>query len=143
MNLLRNILAVIVGVFIGSIVNMLIIKLGHSIFPFPEGLDPNNLDSISEYISLNPVMHSIPPFLAHAIGTLVGAMICYKIAATNKSKLTYVIGVFFLAGGIYASQLIKAPMLFVICDLTIAYLPMAWLANKLLTKKELSNPTLD
>ena len=75
------------------------------------------------------------PFLAHALGTLIGAMIAALIAATRKFTMAMIIGVFFLIGGISAAFMIPAPTWFVLLDLGMAYIPMAWLGHKLVSKK--------
>jgi len=67
------------------------------------------------------------PFLAHAVGTLAGALAAYLIAANYKAQMAYVIGAVFLCGGVAASFLIPAPTWFIVLDLLAAYLPMAWL----------------
>jgi hypothetical protein len=71
------------------------------------------------------------PFLAHALGTLAGALTAYLMAATQKAKLAYVIGAVFLCGGVAASFMIPAPAWFIALDLLAAYLPMAWLATRI------------
>jgi hypothetical protein len=71
------------------------------------------------------------PFLAHALGTLVGAVAAYLIAATYKARFAYAIGAIFLCGGIAASVMIPAPVWFIALDLLAAYLPMAWLGIQL------------
>ena len=71
------------------------------------------------------------PFLAHALGTLAGAFITTKVAANNHFRLALLVGVLFLAGGIAAANMIPAPTWFIALDLIGAYLPMAWLGNKL------------
>jgi hypothetical protein len=71
--------------------------------------------------------HFIMPFLAHAVGTLSGALAAHLIAATHKAQLAYVIGAVFLCGGVAASFMIPAPAWFIALDLLLAYLPMAWL----------------
>ena len=72
--------------------------------------------------------HFVMPFLAHAIGTLAGALAAYLIAASSRVAMAYAIGVIFLLGGIAASVMIPAPAWFIALDLLAAYLPMAWLA---------------
>jgi hypothetical protein len=67
------------------------------------------------------------PFLAHAVGTLVGALAGSVIAVSRRSVVAYAIGTFFLFGGIAASVMIPAPKWFIVLDLATAYLPMAWL----------------
>ena len=74
------------------------------------------------------------PFLAHAIGTLIGAMIALWFS--NRSVvLAYVVGVFFLIGGITMVYMLpESPLWFDVFDLTLAYIPMAWVATKIIKK---------
>ena len=132
--ILKNILAVIVGIVVGSVVNMGIIMISSSIIPLPEGVDPSNIESINANIHLYGAQHFILPFIAHALGALVGAFLAAKIAATHKMKFALGIGVFFLLGGIYAATLINSPMWFKVLDILIAYIPMGWLGGKWATK---------
>lgn len=126
-NLLRNILAVIVGLVIGGFVNMALVTLSPSLIPPPVGVDVNDAESLAKGIHLFEPRHFIMPFLAHALGTLVGALIAYVIAATYRVQMAYVIGAVFLCGGVAASFMIPAPAWFIALDLLAAYLPMAWL----------------
>lgn len=71
--------------------------------------------------------HFITPFVAHAAGTLVGAMTAYLVAVSYRAHIAYVIGALFFAGGVSASLMIPAPTWFVAIDLIFAYLPMAWI----------------
>lgn len=127
MNILRNVLAVIVGAVIGGVVNMAIVILGPMIVPPPAGVDVTTPEGLAAGLHLLQPKHFIAPFLAHAIGTLVGAVVAYLIAASYKSIFAYVIGLLFLAGGITACFLIPAPAWFMALDLIVAYVPMAWL----------------
>ena len=63
------------------------------------------------------------------------ALVAAGIAANNKIKLAMVIGVLFLIGGIYAVSMIPAPMWFNVTDLVGAYLPMAFIAGKIMSSK--------
>ena len=130
---LKNILAVVLGWLLGSIVNMALVYAGHSVFPI-EGVDPNDMEAMAEVMPTLSSEYFIFPFLAHALGTLVGAFIAAKIAATRKMTFALVIGVIFLLGGIWVSTMIPAPTWFTATDLIIAYIPMAWLGGKLGSK---------
>jgi hypothetical protein len=129
--ILRNFLAFILGAVIGGILNGAIVAIGPMIFPYPEGLDPNDVESFAEHIDEFSFGNFFMTFLAHALGTLVGALITVKVAATHKVNLAYGIGAFFLIGGIAASFMIPAPTWFIATDIILAYLPMAWLAIKI------------
>ena len=126
-NLLRNALAILAGIAIGGVVNMALITLSPTLIPPPAGVDVTNTESLSEGMHLFEPRHFVMPFLAHALGTLAGALAAYLIAATYRVQIAYVIGVVFLCGGVAASFMIPAPAWFIALDLLAAYLPMAWL----------------
>jgi len=128
--LLKNILALVAGIIMGSIVNMGIIMLSSSIIPPPEGVDVTNMESLKSSLHLFEPRHFIFPFLAHALGTLVGAYIAALIAANNKLKFALGIGVFFLLGGITSVIMLPSPTWFSVLDLVVAYIPTAWLGGK-------------
>jgi len=129
--LIRNILAVIIGLALGSIVNMSLIVLGPYLIPPPAGVDVTDAQSIGASIHLFGPKHFVVPFLAHALGTLMGALTAFLIAVSYRTIFSYVIGAIFLAGGISVTFMIPAPTWFTILDLVVAYLPMAWIGARL------------
>jgi hypothetical protein len=129
--LLRNVLAIIVGIVIGSVANMALVTISPLLIPPPAGVDLSSSGGWSKAIDILKPQHFIMPFMAHAVGTLVGAIVAYLIAASYKARFAYVIGVFFLCGGVAAGFMIPAPAWFIALDLLLAYLPMAWLATKI------------
>jgi hypothetical protein len=129
MNIIRNILAVVVGFIAGSVVNMALVMIGPRIIPAPAGVDVSNAESIAASAHLFEPKHFVFPFLAHALGAFAGALVAFLIAASRRTVFAFVIGVLFLAGGIAASFMIPAPTWFIALDLVVAYLPMAWLAT--------------
>jgi len=132
--LLRNVLAILAGIAIGGGVNMVLIILSPSLIPPPAGVDVTNTESLSKAMHLFLPRHFVMPFLAHAVGTLAGALAAYLIAATYKAQIAYVIGAVFLCGGVAASFMIPAPTWFIALDLLAAYLPMAWLGIRIGTR---------
>lgn len=130
-NLLRNVLAVVVGIAIGGVVNMALVTISPMLIPMPAGVDVNDTESLAKGIHLFEPRHFLMPFLAHALGTFVGALVAYLLAASYKTQLSYAIGAVFLCGGIAASFMIPAPTWFIALDLLAAYLPMAWLAVRI------------
>lgn len=128
--ILRNVLAVIAGLIAGSIVNMGLITLGTNLVP-PPGVDPSNPESIKASIHLFEAKHFISPFVGHAAGTLVGALVASLVGGSRRLMLALIVGSFFLLGGIAASFMIPAPAWFIAADLLLAYIPMAWLGWKI------------
>lgn len=135
MKILRNILAVVLGVVIGSAVNMGIIMMSSSIIPPPSDVDVTTMEGLIASMHLFEPKHFLMPFLAHALGTLVGAFVAVKIAVSDKKTMAYLIGLFFLLGGIANVVMLPSPLWFTCVDLGLAYIPMAWLAIKFGTKK--------
>ena len=128
---LRNTLAVLSGVILGGIVNSAIVNLGPSIIPLPEGADVSTMESLKESMHLFTFWNFVPPFLAHALGTLVGAFLAVKVAVSHHARFAMAIGAFFLLGCITAAWMIGGSVTFIVVDLVFAYLPMAWLGLKL------------
>ncbi len=132
--IVRNVLAVITGIILGSAVNMGIIMLQGYFIALPEGVDVTNTESLQSSMHLFGPKHFIFPFLAHAIGTLAGAYLSARIAASHKMKFALGIGMFFLIGGISMVFMMPAPVWFVLLDLSVAYIPMGWLSGRLATR---------
>lgn len=129
----KNIIAIVCGWFIGSLVNMGLIEAGHTLIPI-EGLDPNDMKALAKVMPSISAKYFIFPFLAHALGTLIGAIVTGLIAASHKMKFSLAIGALFLLGGIAVSFILPAPIWFIACDIIIAYIPMAWLGGLIVLK---------
>lgn len=127
--IIRNILAVIAGWLIGSLVNVALVNLGPSIIPLPEGADISSMENLKASMQLFKPMNFLFPFLGHAIGTLVGAFIAAKLAVSHKKKFALGIGLLFFIGGIAAVFMMGGPTWFKALDLIMAYFPMAWLGS--------------
>lgn len=124
----RNILATVAGFIIGSVVNMMLIALSGTIIPLPAGVNNKTSESLAAGMHLMEPKHFIFPFLAHALGTLVGAFIATKLSNPKSIIGPMVIGLLFLAGGIsMVFMMPNSPMWFNIVDLIFAYIPMVYL----------------
>ncbi|MCT1523877.1 hypothetical protein [Sphingobacterium hotanense] len=128
---LRNILAIVLGLVAGSLVNGGIIQISSSVIAPPEGVDVMTAEGLKAGLHLFEPKHFLMPFLAHALGTLFGAFVAAKICAGPKMLYAMIIGFFFLFGGISMIFMVPSPLWFSIVDLTIAYLPMAFLGARL------------
>ncbi len=132
---MKNILAVLSGTIVGSAVNMGIIMISGSIISPPDGADVTTIEGLKEAMHLFQPRHFILPFVAHALGTFIGALFAAFIAANRKMLFALVIGVFFLAGGIANNFILPSPTWFTIVDQVGAYIPIAYIAGKLVQKK--------
>lgn len=129
--MVRNIIGVIVGIVVGSVVNMGLINIGHMIIPPPAGVDLSSMEGLASTIHLFEPKDYVFPFIAHAVGPLVGTFVAMLIAVSHKMKIAIGMAVFFLLGGIFANIMIPAPFWFKALDLIVAYVPMSLLGAKL------------
>lgn len=133
-SVVKNIFAVLTGLVLGSVVNMSIIMISGSIIPPPEGADVTTMEGLKAAMHLFEPKHFIFPFLAHALGTLVGAVLAALIAANHKIKFAFTVGVFFLVGGIINVFLLPSPIWYAVVDILGAYIPMAWFGWKIVQR---------
>jgi hypothetical protein len=127
----RNVLAVVAGVVIGSVVNMVLVTLGPMLIPPPAGADVTTMEGLKQSLRLFEPRHFLFPFLAHALGTLAGAALAAGLGASRRSMLAIIVGGVFLCGGIANSFMLPGPTWFNVLDVVAAYIPMAWLGAKL------------
>ena len=116
---------------VGSVVNMGLVMLSPVAIPPPGGADTTTVEGLNASIHLFEAKHFIFPFLAHALGTLVGALVAALISTGSKLTVALIVGVMFLLGGISAAWMIAAPMWFEALDILLAYIPMAWIGGRL------------
>ncbi len=128
---IRHVLAVIAGLILGSIANMSLIMVSGEVISLPAGVDVTNVESLRDSMHLFEPRHFVFPFLAHALGTAVGAFVASALAVSHKMKFALGIGAFFLVGGIINAFMLPSPTWFAVLDLVGAYIPMGWLGGKL------------
>ena len=125
----KNVLAVVVGFVAGSVVNMGLVNVGPMVIPLPEGADVSTMDKLAESMELFTPVNFIPPFLGHALGTLFGAFVAAKLAASLRMTMAMIVGALFLAGGVTAFYMLGGPLWYTASDLVLAYLPMGYLGG--------------
>jgi hypothetical protein len=104
--------------------------------PIPEGADISTMEALKESMQTFKPINFLFPFLAHALGTLVGAFVAAKLAASHQMKLALFIGGFFFIGGAMMVNMIGGPLWFIVADLVLAYIPMAFFGGKLAIKSD-------
>jgi hypothetical protein len=129
-----NIIAILGGLILGSAVNMGLISIGSVLVPPPAGVDVSSMEGLANAMHLYEPKHFLFPFLAHSLGTLVGAVFAAKIAATHKLIMAFVIGIAFFVGGATMVFSLPSPLWFNALDLIFAYIPMAYLGHQLVKK---------
>lgn len=128
---LRVVLAVVLGLVAGSVVNMALIAVSASVIAPPAGADVTTTAGLKASMHLFEPKHFLFPFLAHAAGTLVGAFVAALVAPGRSWTAALAVGALFLLGGLASVFMLPAPPWFSALDLLLAYLPAAWLGHRL------------
>lgn len=131
---LRLVLAVVAGFVVGSVVNMAFIMVSGKVIAPPLGADVTTAEGLKASLHLFEPRHFVFPFLAHALGTFAGALAAAWWTPGRTRGPAYTVGGLFLLAGIANVVMLPAPLWFSALDLIAAYLPMAWLAHRLVSR---------
>jgi len=126
-----NVLVFVACVFAGGITNGLIINYSDAIIPAPVGSNLKTVEGLKAAMTVMEPKHFIMPFLAHAIGTLVGALLVTLLIKEPKLFRALLVGFLFFLVGIYMVLILPSPLWFDAVDLGLSYIPMAWIGYKL------------
>ena len=126
--MIRNILAVLIGVVAGSAFNMAIVTVSQAMYPLPEGVDPNDFDAFRAHVEANglPTGALILVLAAHAGGSLVSGLVCGLIAMRSWYVAAIGLGLLWTCGGIAMLMMLPAPTWFAVADVAL-YVPAALL----------------
>jgi uncharacterized membrane protein YgdD (TMEM256/DUF423 family) len=119
---------------VGGNVNLAIVNISTDIIPGPAGADVKTMEGLQKCIHLFEPKHFLMPFLAHALGTLVAALLASLFAKSHRKRCALATGIVFFVGGAMAVSMLPAPLWFNITDLAFAYIPMALLGHWISTK---------
>jgi hypothetical protein len=134
LTILRNILAVVLGLLVGGIVNWLLLLLGGALIHNPAGFDASSNEAYLATMHLLKPQHFLFPFLGHAVGSFAGATVAVLIAANRKNIFALVVCSLFMLGNLANVFVIPSPAWFIFPDMLIAFLPMGWLAARIFAK---------
>ena len=132
--MVRNILAVIAGLFVGMVVNMALVMLNaYVLFPMPPGMNMNDPEQLNAYIATLPTLAFFPVLAAHLGQSFVGGWTAARIGSSRPMLLAMIVGVLSLIGGIMNWMTIDGPTWMMI-EMPL-YLVVAWLAGRMEQKR--------
>lgn len=127
----RLLLAVLLGLVVGSVINMGLIMVSGKLIPPPAGANVATMEGLKASMHLFEAKHFVFPFLAHALGTFAEAFVAGVLAPGRSIVPAAIVGGLFLLGGVTNVFMLPAPAWFGAADLLLAYLPTAWLGQAL------------
>jgi hypothetical protein len=137
--ILRSILAVVIGFVVGSALMMGVEIIGTIIYPPPPGVDPTDMEAMREAWPNSPVGAKLFVLAAWALGTLAAGWLAAWVGRRAPLLHGLIIGVLFLAAGIYNLIAIPSPLWFCLAGIAL-FLPAACLGALLPGKGKTAAP---
>ena len=104
----KNILGVIVGLVFGNAGIMLLHKAASYVYPFPEGMDQNNMEHIASYLEAAPLGAFFMVIIAHLGGTFLGGLGASLLS--KNMNTAYIVGGLFTIFGIINLTMLPSPL---------------------------------
>ncbi|MDR3023221.1 hypothetical protein [Chryseobacterium sp.] len=110
--MLRRILAVVVGLIVGSICITVVEKIGHYLYPPPTEAAAGDMEALKVYINDAPFMALFIIILAYALAAVVSGFTASKISNNGKPAAAVICGIIFLLMTIYMMVSLPTPIWF-------------------------------
>lgn len=136
--MLRNVVAVVLGIVLGSIANMALVSLNLAFFPMPAGVDPNDPEALAAHVATLPAVAFLLPFLAHFSQVLVGGIAASKIGQASPRILVGIVGALTVLGSVITNLQIDPPA-WTWIELPL-YLPVIWGTIRLAVRRHGAPP---
>lgn len=128
---ISNIFIFVGSVLIGGFLNVMVIKYSSLVIPPPSGFNLTTEEGLKAAMAVMEPKHFILPFVAHSLGSFVAAFLIGLFTKEKKIVRSLLAGFLFFLGGAYMVFILPSPLWFDAVDLSLAYMPMAWLGYKL------------
>jgi hypothetical protein len=130
--MIRNVIAVLVGLFVGMAANMAVVQLNLLMFPLPEGVSWTDDAELIAWIETLPQSAFVLVLVAHLAQSFCGGLIAGFIAKRNVMQIAMTVGILTSIGGLVNLLRIPAPFWFWI-ELPL-YLIVAWAGAKIVLR---------
>lgn len=137
-NIIKNTIALLLSLSVAAVIAFIIIVLGHSIIPTPEGMDTNDFESIKRNFHLFEFRHFIFPLLAHAVATFFASYVISRYAVTHKFWFALGIGILFTIASLSLTLRIGHFNWIGIVEI-VQYIPLSILGYKFWQRRNLKN----
>lgn len=128
-------MAVVAGIITGSVCIWAVETLNHLMYPYPEGMKANDMDSFKNYVENLPFLGKFIVILGYALGALVAGFVATKVSKNGKYTAAVICGIVFLCFTIYNMSVLPTPFWFWILGILVWSLVLAG-AKLALNKKD-------
>ena len=126
----KNFLSIVVGLVFGNVGIMLLHKAASYLYPFPEGMDQNNMDHIASYLETAPLGAFFMVVIAHLGGGFLGGLGASLLSKNMNNA--YIVGGLFTVFGIINLTILPHPLW--MWAEVLFYVPAAYLGFKIIKR---------
>ncbi len=90
--IIKDILAIMAGVFLGALTVMAIQMTGHHFYPLPDNIDPESVESITAHMTDVSIGAMLFVLLAWFLGAFTGVLLAIKAAPIRKKMAGGLVG---------------------------------------------------
>lgn len=112
--MVRKIIAIVAGLAVAVITVMLVQKLGHHLYPPPEGLDPADEAFMREYIANLPWGPLTIVIGSYVLATLAGGWVAAAVAGERPAVFAGIVALLVLAGAVSTMVMFPHPTWFMV-----------------------------
>jgi hypothetical protein len=105
--------------------------LGHRVYPFPAGLDPNDHQALASFMKTAPLGAWLFVLAAYAVGSFAGGASGTWLG--SKPWICWVTGGLFMIMGLIGLLMRSNPVWFWVVSLAL-YLPASWAGGRLMRR---------
>ena len=131
--MIRNVVAVVVGLVAGMAVNMALVTLDVALYPMPEGVDFSDAEGVAAYMGTLPLAALLIVLAAHLSQAFVGAWVAARISSNQPMSVpmnvAMIVAGLTLFGGIVNMKSISMPTWMMVEFLL--YMPLAYAAGRM------------
>lgn len=129
--MIRNILAVFVGLIAGMFFNLALVSVSLVMYPMPEGVTFEDPEEVAIYMAGLPLLAFVIILAAHLGQAFFGGLVAAAISRTASMTVAMIVGAMSLLGGLMNMMSMPLPSWMWI-EMPL-YLVAAWLAGRTVT----------
>jgi len=120
--MLRNLLSVVGGAFVGMNIGRLLGGYSAKKYPMPDTVEPTDPEAYFNFLQSLPSEAFYIILAAHALGSFVAAIIAGRIAESNKKKMAMITVFVMFVLTIALAMMVPNPRWFVVSDIIVVLL---------------------
>ena len=107
--MIRNILAVVVGLVVGMAFNMFMVIVNTAIYPMPEGVTFEDPEGLEAYLAGLPLTAFLIVLLAHVGQAFFGGLVAAAINRKSAIRVAMIVGLLSMLFGIANMMMVPHP----------------------------------